>query len=198
LRRWLAANEIDVSQDARIEVVPPVRMVQALKAGRIDAFCVGEPYNTQAVEQGLGAIVATGQDLWPHAPEKVLGCTSAWAESNPQALQGFVRAVGLACQWLQGGLENRRQAAAWLSASDHVNLPPALLEKALLAQAENDQGPFIQFDGKPADHGQLNLFQALALETHGLVSNQPPTAEELLCSLKPFGFQAFASGRQAD
>lgn len=188
LRRWLVLNDIDPLEDVRIEVVPPVRMAASLKNGLIDAFCVGEPYNTLAVSQGLGRIVATGQALWPMAPEKVLGCTQAWALAHPEAIQGLALALSQACAWLETSASNRQQAAAWLSASDYVNLPQAVLEKALLAMAEDSVGPFIQFIGQPVSEASLATLQALAMETHYLISNTPPSAQALAHSLKPFDF----------
>jgi two-component system, oxyanion-binding sensor len=189
LRRWLVLNDIDPLHDVRIEVVPPVRMATALKAGRLDAFCVGEPYNTLAVNRGLGTIVATGHELWPDAPEKVLGCTRTWAQANPQAFNGLIQALLQACQWLEASTENRRQAAAWLSAEDYINLPQPVLEKALLAMAEDNTGPFIQFSGCLAESIARPLFESLASETHGLVNSALPTADELAHSLIPFGFR---------
>ena len=187
LRRWLRLNDVDPDVDVRVEVVLLVRMVAALQAGLIDAFCVGEPYNSLAVGQGLGTIVATSNSLWPNAPEKVLGCTQAWAEANPQALAGLVRALRRACEWLEGGMENRKQAAAWLSNSDHVNLPQNVLETALLASASGS-GPFIQFDGLDLAASQRAVFESLVVETHALTSQQPLDAAQFACGLAPFGF----------
>lgn len=193
LRRWLRAHDVDPDQDVRFEVVPPIRMVASLQAGLIDAFCVGEPYNSLAVKEGLGEIVATSSSLWPNAPEKVLGCTQTWASSNPEALAGLVSALRKACLWLEGGMENRQQAAAWLSNSDHVNLPQALLEMALLGSS-GGSAPFIQFDGAALSADQKPLFESLVVETQALVSSSlhalgsDESAASLKKGLAPFGF----------
>lgn len=191
LRRWLRAHDVDPDQDVRFEVVPPIRMVGSLQAGLIDAFCVGEPYNSLAVKEGLGKIVATSNSLWPNAPEKVLGCTQAWASSNPEALAGLVSALRKACLWLEGGMENRKQAAAWLSNSDHVNLPQALLEMALLSSS-GGSGPFIQFDGAALTADQKPLFESLVVETQALGSPRALGGDKVDAELKrglaPFGF----------
>ncbi len=72
LRYWLAAAGIDPDRDLRLIVVPPPQMVQRLKQGDIYGYCVGEPWNTLAVRDGIGCIVATGHDVWnncwPWAP----------------------------------------------------------------------------------------------------------------------------------
>lgn len=188
LRRWLRSQDVNPDQDVRFDIVPPVRMVTSLQAGLIDAFCVGEPYNSLAVQQGLGTIVATSNSIWPNAPEKVLGCTSVWAKDNPDALKGLVHALGKACEWLEGGLDNRREAAGWLSASDHVNVPKTLLEMALLASAKGLADPFVQFDGCPLGADQRALFESLVVETHALTSDRPLTVEQVASGLLPFGF----------
>ena len=188
LRRWLRLNDVDPDQDVRFEVVPPIRMVESLQAGLIDAFCVGEPYNSLAVNEGLGAIVATSNSLWPKAPEKVLGCTRSWATENPLALSGLCRALQHACLWLEGGVENRSMAAAWLSTSDHVNLPGSVLEMALLATIKGGTDPFIQFDGAELTEDQRTMFESLVVETHALTSSRPMDTEQFESGLTPFGF----------
>lgn len=187
LRRWLRANDVNPDQDVRFDIVPPVRMVASLQSGLIDAFCVGEPYNSLARRQGLGVIVATSNGLWPNAPEKVLGCTAEWAMNNPAVLQGLVRALGKACAWLEGGIENRRQAATWLSASDHVNVDKDLLEMALLATAGDSSNPYVQFDGNPLGSEQRALFESLVVETHALTSDRPLTPAQIESGLLVFG-----------
>lgn len=188
LRRWLRLNDVDPDQDVRFEVVPPIRMVGSLQAGLIDAFCVGEPYNSLAVNEGLGTIVATSNGLWPKAPEKVLGCTRAWAQENPEAMTGLTNALRRACLWLEGGMENRSKAAAWLSTSDHVNLPGSVLEMALLATIKGGTDPFIQFDGAELTEDQRPMFESLVVETHALTSFRPLDAIQFASGLKPFGF----------
>ncbi|MFN7506602.1 MAG: ABC transporter substrate-binding protein, partial [Limnobacter sp.] len=188
LRRWLRLNDVDPEHDVRFEVVPPIRMVGSLQAGLIDAFCVGEPYNSLAVNEGLGTIVATSNSLWPKAPEKVLGCTRAWAAENPLALSGLCKALRQACSWLEGGVENRSRAAAWLSAADHVNLPGAVLEMALLATVKGGTDPFIQFDGAELTEEQRPMFESLVVETHALTSGLPLDAIQFASGLRPFGF----------
>lgn len=187
LRRWLRANDVNPDQDVRFDIVPPVRMVASMQSGLIDAFCVGEPYNSLAVQQGLGSIVATSNGLWPNAPEKVLGCTAEWAKGNAAVLKGLVNALSKACEWLESGVENRRQAAAWLSTSDHVNVDGALLEMALLAPAGGALNPWVEFDGRALGADQRAVFESLAVETHALTSDRPLNAEQISNGLAVFG-----------
>ena len=86
LRYWLAAAGIDPDRDVRLVVIPPPFLVDALRAGQIDGFCVGEPWNSVAVDAGVGAIVTPTTAFWPLSPEKVLGCRAEWAQRYPEQL----------------------------------------------------------------------------------------------------------------
>ena len=84
LRDWLCAVGIDPDRDVRLVVIPPPQMADHLEAGLIDGYCVGEPWNSQAVARGIGCIVISGYEFWNNAPEKVLGVTRDWAEAHPR------------------------------------------------------------------------------------------------------------------
>ena len=83
LRYWLAAAGIDPDHDVRIVVTPPPRMTERLAQGDIDGFCVGAPWNAQAVAKGLGEILTYASELWRVGPDKVFGLTEAWADRHP-------------------------------------------------------------------------------------------------------------------
>jgi ABC-type nitrate/sulfonate/bicarbonate transport system substrate-binding protein len=82
LRNWLAAAGIQPDRDVRIVVVPPAQMVPNLKAGHLDGFCVGEPWNSVAVRAGEGCVVAVSAELDPLHPEKVLMVRRDFAERH--------------------------------------------------------------------------------------------------------------------
>ncbi len=86
LRYWLAAAGIDPDRDVEITVLAPQVMADALAAGQLDGYCVGEPWNTAAVDAGTGRIATYKQAIWPDSPEKVLGVTRKWAEANSETL----------------------------------------------------------------------------------------------------------------
>ena len=90
---WLASQGIHPLQDVDSVVVPPPQMVAHLQAGRIDGFCVGEPWSASAVQQDLGFTLATTQAIWPDHPEKVLGCTRAFVEQYPNTARALVMAI---------------------------------------------------------------------------------------------------------
>ena len=92
LRYWLAAAGVHPDRDVRLVAIPPPLMVDSLRAGLVDGFCVGEPWNSLAVAQGLGRIVATQSQLFPRAAEKVLAMRAAFAEQRGARREAAARA----------------------------------------------------------------------------------------------------------
>jgi nitrate/nitrite transport system substrate-binding protein len=131
LRAWLADGGIDPDREARLTVVPPPQMVERLQAGLLDGFCVGAPWNTVAVAQGLGYTVITGADLMPACPEKVLGVTRAWAERHPQTHLALLQALSEAAQWLEA---NRTQAADLIAGPEYLDVPAEIARLSLQNQ----------------------------------------------------------------
>src|SRR5262249_17281648 len=101
LRYWLAAADIDPDRDVRLAVIPPPYLADALRAGQIDGFCVGEPWNSVAVDAKVGVIVTPTTQLWPLSPEKVLGCRAEWAQRHPEQLAKLLRAIYHAALWVE-------------------------------------------------------------------------------------------------
>ena len=130
LRYWLAAAGIDPDVDVQLTVVPPPRMVEALERRTIDGFCVGEPWNSVAVQRGLGRIVATKYEIWNNSPEKVLAVNRTFAEQQPELHQALLRALIEAAVWTDAP-ENRRAVAHLLAAARYVGAPEPLLAASL-------------------------------------------------------------------
>jgi two-component system, oxyanion-binding sensor len=130
LRLWLAAGGVDPDRDVRLCVVPPPHMVAHLSAGVIDGYCVGEPWNQQAVSLGIGRVAATGHQIWKATPEKVLGTTESWAQRNPKTLIALVKALVEACAWLDEP-SNRIEAARVLAAPRYVNAPVEVIARSM-------------------------------------------------------------------
>ncbi len=137
LRYWLAASgihpgfytksDIGGRTDAQVElsVTPPPMMPATLEAGNIQGYCVGEPWNQQAVAKGIGVPVTTNYDVWKNNPEKVFGVSKKWADENPNTHLAVVKALIRAGKWLDetddsGALVNREEAARILSRPDYV------------------------------------------------------------------------------
>lgn len=145
LRYWLASAGIDPGNDVNLVVVPPPLIAGSLKTGRIDGFCVGEPWNSVAVADGSGVIVATKGELWDASPEKVLTVRTAFAEEDPDLTLGLIRALTEACIWLDD-TANRLETAAILSRADYVGIAQSLIANALNGQLVRAPG----FSGEAA------------------------------------------------
>ncbi|TPK78197.1 ABC transporter substrate-binding protein [Mesorhizobium sp. B2-4-17] len=125
LRYWLAACGVDPRREIEIVIVPPPFMADALATGRIDGYCVGEPWNSAAVAAGTGHIVTVKAQIWRNSPEKVLGARKAWAEQNPEALAALLRALHHAARWCQAPA-NHGELAAVMAQPGFLGLPPAV------------------------------------------------------------------------
>lgn len=129
LRYWFEGTAL---ADAAIEIrtVPPPLMAEALAQGDIDAFCVGEPWGSVAVDQGAGALLLPGKAIWAFAPEKVLAVRTDWAETEHDLLGRLMRAVWKAGQWLSHP-ESRTTAAEILSRPAFLGVSSELIDRAL-------------------------------------------------------------------
>jgi nitrate/nitrite transport system substrate-binding protein len=122
MRYWLAAAGIDPDKDVSTIVVPPPQMVANMKAGNMDAFCVGEPWNEQLVNQGIGYTACTTGELWSKHPEKSLGMRADWVDKNPKAAKALVAAVIEAQQWCDKP-ENKAELAEIVGRRQWFNVP---------------------------------------------------------------------------
>lgn len=130
LRYWMAAAGINPDRDVRLVVIPPPYMVQSLRSGQIDGFCVGEPWNTLSVDQSVGRILLSGADIWPHGPEKVLGMQKSWAENNPDTLAALLCALDQAAHWADESA-HRDELASLLARPEYLGVSSALIVNAL-------------------------------------------------------------------
>jgi nitrate/nitrite transport system substrate-binding protein len=121
LRYWLAATGISLD-DVKIDPIPPPQMVQNMSVGAVSGFCVGEPWNAVAVQQGIGFTHLATQDLWEHHPEKALVVNQGFAESQPDVLKDVMGAVLQAAKWLDEA-DNRSDAADTLGSANYINAP---------------------------------------------------------------------------
>jgi nitrate/nitrite transport system substrate-binding protein len=123
IRYWLAAAGIDPDKDVATIVVPPPQMVANMKVGNMDAFCVGEPWNEQLVNQGIGFTACTTGEIWKRHPEKSLGLRAAFVDKYPKATQALLMAVLEAQQWCDK-MENKEEMAGILGRRQWFNVPP--------------------------------------------------------------------------
>lgn len=130
LRYWLAASGIDPDRDVRLVVLPPPLLVDALREGQVDGFCVGDPWNSLAVSVGVGSIVTTTTAIWRLSPEKVLGCKLEWAQRHPDRMAALIRAVYRASQWCESA-ENHHELSQLLADPRFVGAPADILRRGL-------------------------------------------------------------------
>lgn len=130
LRDWLASAQISPGE-VDIVVIPPVNMVEHLAAGDIDGFCVGGPWNAQAVRSGIGLTGLTSYDIWQDSPEKVLGLLGAFYDKKPNTVLALTAALQQACIWLES-TPNRFEIARILSLPKYLNAPVDVIAPSLL------------------------------------------------------------------
>ncbi|MDY7012827.1 MAG: nitrate ABC transporter ATP-binding protein [Cyanobacteriota bacterium] len=124
LRYWLASGGIDPDRDVNLIVIPPPQMVSNLKAGNIDGYCVGEPWNSRAVAEGIGFVVATDPEIWSGHVEKVLTAREDWAEKYPQTHLALVKALLEACEYCDDR-RNREEILELICRPEYVGSDPA-------------------------------------------------------------------------
>jgi ABC-type nitrate/sulfonate/bicarbonate transport systems, periplasmic components len=124
IRYWLAAGGIDPDKDVSTIVVPPPQMVANMKVGNMDAFCVGEPWNEQLVNQNIGFTACTTGEIWSKHPEKAFGLRAEWVDKNPKAALALLMAVMEAQQWCDKP-ENKQEMSEIVGKRQWFNVPVA-------------------------------------------------------------------------
>ncbi|QEI09463.1 ABC transporter substrate-binding protein [Pigmentiphaga aceris] len=139
LAYWLAAHGIDPTRDVDRVVVPPPRTVGALQDGLVHGFCVGEPWQSLAIEAGVGFSATTTQSMWPDHPEKVLACSADWANRYPNTARALIAALIDTARYLD---EAGQQAAVArrLAQPDIIGQPAGVLEATLLGRGQDGLG----------------------------------------------------------
>lgn len=130
LRYWLAQGGVDPDRDVRIVVIPPPRMVEQMRAGAVDGFCVGAPWNAVAEAEGVGRILIAASAFWPSGPDKVLGVAAGFARSRPDDLKACLRAVMRAAAWADAP-ENHAGLVELLARPEWVGAAPGAIARAL-------------------------------------------------------------------
>jgi nitrate/nitrite transport system substrate-binding protein len=153
LRYWLAAGGInpgfyaplkgDISgqlkADVLLSVTPPPQMPSTLEAGTIFGYCVGEPWNQQAVFKGIGVPVVTDYEIWKNNPEKVFGVSQKWADANPNTHMHVLKALIRAGQWLDDP-KNRAEAVKILARSQYVGADAEVIANSMTGTFEYEKG----------------------------------------------------------
>lgn len=155
LRYWLAAGGIhpgfyapakgdtsgQIDAEAFLSVTPPPQMPATLEAGTIYGYCVGEPWNQQAVFKGIGVPVVTDYEIWKDNPEKVFGLSSEFAEKYPNTTIRLTRALIRAAMWLdENNNANRPEAVKILSQSNYVGADYDVIANSMTGTFEYEKG----------------------------------------------------------
>jgi ABC-type nitrate/sulfonate/bicarbonate transport system substrate-binding protein len=130
VRHWLRLGGIDPYNDVQFQVVPPPFMVARLSEGEIEGCCVGEPWNSRAVESGVGSIVVFGSEISRCAPDKVLALRDETVSSQPEAIHRLLRAYAEAARWCQDH-DNHANLAHMLADPRYLNVAPKTVLNAL-------------------------------------------------------------------
>lgn len=151
LRYWLAAAGIhpgmytadniqgQVNADVLLSVTPPPQMPATLEAGTINGYCVGEPWNQQAVFKQIGVPVVTNYEIWKNNPEKVFAMTRKFVDENPNTAIAITKALIRAGQWLDNP-DNRATAVGILSKSDYVGADSVVIANSMTGTFEFERG----------------------------------------------------------
>ncbi len=129
----MAAGGVDPDEDVRLVVLPPPYMVDSLASGQVDAFCVGAPWNSVAVDLGVGHILHFVSDILVRAAEKVLAVRQNWAEKNPQVLAALIRAASRAAEFIEQP-DNRIEAAQILAQPERIGVDPEVIQRTLVGR----------------------------------------------------------------
>ncbi|TXS93637.1 ABC transporter substrate-binding protein [Parahaliea aestuarii] len=155
LRYWLASGGIhpgyyaphkgdtsgQINADALLSVTPPPQMPATLEAGTIYGYCVGEPWNQQAVFKGIGVPVITDYEIWKNNPEKVFGLTETFTEQYPNTTVRVVKALLRAAKWLdENNNANRPEAVDILSWPEYVGADAEVIANSMTGTFEYEKG----------------------------------------------------------
>lgn len=153
LRYWLAAGGIhpgyysktdtsgQILADAFLSVTPPPQMPATMEAGTIYGYCVGEPWNQQAVFKGIGVPVITDYEIWKNNPEKVFGIRADFAEKYPNTTTALVKALIRAAKWLdENNNANRMEAVKILAKPAYVGADEAVIANSMTGTFEYEKG----------------------------------------------------------
>jgi nitrate/nitrite transport system substrate-binding protein len=153
LRYWLAAGGIhpgfysednitgQIQAEALLSVTPPPQMPATLEAGTIHGYCVGEPWNQQAVFKGIGVPVITDYEIWKNNPEKVFGITADFAENYPNTTLALTKALIRAARWLdENDNANRMEAVEILARSEYVGADAEVIANSMTGTFEYEKG----------------------------------------------------------
>lgn len=139
MRYYLAAGGIHPDKDVNLITIPPPQMVANMKVGKMDGFCVGEPWNARAIADKIGFTSITTQDMWKDHPEKVCAFLTEYADKNPKTVKAVLKALHEASVWLDD-LNNRPEQCDIVSKPSYVNCPKEIILGRMLGDYDMGDG----------------------------------------------------------
>jgi nitrate/nitrite transport system substrate-binding protein len=139
MRYYLAAGGIHPDKDVALITIPPPQMVANMKIGKMDGYCVGEPWNARAIADDIGFTSLNTQDIWKDHPEKVCAFTAEFAEKNPKTVKAVLKALHEASVWLDK-MENRPEQADIVSRPTYINCPKEIILGRMLGDYDFGDG----------------------------------------------------------
>jgi two-component system, oxyanion-binding sensor len=188
LRFWMAAGGVDPDEDVRMIVLPPPYMVESLSNKHVDAFCVGAPWNSVAVDLGVGYILHLVSELLLRAVEKVLAVRASWAAEHPDKLRRLIRALGHAAAFVEDPA-NRDEVASLLAAPNRIGASAEVIRRTLDGRLKvtpdgtmRSSDRYLLFGRKSA--GRPDPIQAAWLYAQMVRWGQAPYSSEMLATAK--------------
>ncbi|HVJ88769.1 MAG TPA: CmpA/NrtA family ABC transporter substrate-binding protein [Labilithrix sp.] len=152
MRYYLAAGGIHPDKDVALVTIPPPQMVANMKVGKMDGFCVGEPWNVRAISEGIGFTSITSQGMWLNHPEKVCAFRADFATQNPKTVKAVLKALHEASVWLDD-MKNRPEQAEIVAKPTYINCDPAAIRGRL-------EGHYDYGDGRKAEDPNPMIFSS--------------------------------------
>ena len=139
IRYYLAAGGINPDKDTAFITVPPPQMVANMRIGKMDGFCVGEPWNARAIADKIGFTSVTTQEIWKDHPEKVCAFALEFAEKNPRTVKAVLKGLQEASVWLDD-LNHRPEQCAIVSKPNYINCDKEIILGRLLGRLDYGDG----------------------------------------------------------
>ncbi len=139
MRYYLGAGGIHPDKDVSLITVPPAQMVANMKIGKMDGFCVGEPWNARSIADNIGFTSVTTQDMWKDHPEKVCAFTEEFALKNPKTVKAVLKALHEASVWLDD-MSNRPEQCEIVSRATYINCDKRIILGRLLGDLDYGDG----------------------------------------------------------
>jgi len=143
MRYYLAAGGINPDKDISLITIPPPQMVANMKIGKMDGFCVGEPWNARAIADKIGFTSVTTQDIWKDHPEKVCAFTADFAAKNPKTVKAVLKGLHDASVWLDD-LNNRPEQCDIVSKPNYINCQKEIILGRLQGKLDYGDGRTVQ------------------------------------------------------